>query len=200
MSPNIAAHHHNFAINMSHNGTRPPKSALANRCVMKAQLLIAGIVFSSFLVAGPSSFARTNMPICESQGHASYCKRLEHRHRKHRLVGHKSNRKRMQASHQVEGYYDGGSSSWSSSAAREYQTPPAAGYLPAPAGQTYLPPPPPPVPGPSFNFYGPTTNYFGPTFNYGADYRQPSEPIPDDRDRMNPWHGYNGRNGLQNGY
>jgi len=66
--------------------------------------------------------------------------------------------------------------------------------------------PPPPMPGaPVYNFYGPTQNFFGPTTNYFGGYSGPAAaypgdyPPPDDG-RMDPWRGYDHRDGLRNGY
>jgi len=64
--------------------------------------------------------------------------------------------------------------------------------------------PPPPMPaGPVYNFYGPTQNFFGPTTNYfglQAGYPGSYPPPPPDDGRMDPWHGYDRRDGLNNGY
>jgi hypothetical protein len=73
----------------------------------------------------------------------------------------------------------------------------------------YGPPPYPNIPypigapvmaGPIYNFYGPTNNFFGPIYNYGQVGNAPGEAGPDLNSRLNPWHGYDGNNGLENGY
>jgi len=76
-----------------------------------------------------------------------------------------------------------------------------------------------PGPGPTYNFYGPTTNYFGappddqgPPAGYGGppayygeapppyDWRQlPPQQYYEDS-RLDPWNGYDGYRGLENGY
>jgi hypothetical protein len=48
---------------------------------------------------------------------------------------------------------------------------------------------------PVFNFFGPTNNFFGPVSGF---------PLPPDAgggdNRLDPWHGYDPNNGLENGY
>jgi hypothetical protein len=70
-----------------------------------------------------------------------------------------------------------------------------------PQMMNYGPPPPMPM-APVYNFYGPTQNFFGPTTNYfgpQAAYPESYPPPPDDG-RMDPWRGYDHRDGLRNGY
>jgi hypothetical protein len=59
---------------------------------------------------------------------------------------------------------------------------------------------PPVVAGPIYNFYGPTNNYFGPIYNRGQVGNVRGEAGPDLSSRLDPWHGYDGNNGLENGY
>jgi hypothetical protein len=77
--------------------------------------------------------------------------------------------------------------------------PSAPSFNGSPSYQPAYPPPPAPSVGPTYNFYGPTTNFFGPPppAQYTYDDRMPP---PDDRDRLDPWHGYNPDNGIGNGY
>jgi hypothetical protein len=53
---------------------------------------------------------------------------------------------------------------------------------------------------PIYNFYGPTNNFFGPIYNYGQIGNVRSERGPASNDRINPWHGYDPNDGLENGY
>ena len=76
-------------------------------------------------------------------------------------------------------------------------------------------PPPPDVPAarrfvypvsapaaPVFNFFGPTNNYFGPVSGFpfppGGGFVPPE--AGDGDYRLDPWHGYDPNNGLENGY
>jgi hypothetical protein len=53
---------------------------------------------------------------------------------------------------------------------------------------------------PIYNFYGPTNNFFGPIYNYGQIGNVRVGATPDLSGRLNPWHGYDRNNGLENGY
>lgn len=53
---------------------------------------------------------------------------------------------------------------------------------------------------PVYNFYGPTNNFFGPIYNYGQVGNVQNQANPDLNRRLDPWHGYNRNNGLENGY
>lgn len=99
--------------------------------------------------------------------------------------------------------YDSGVSEQMRPTYQEEQAPAPRLLAPLP-----LPPPPPapiappygafqmPTTGNVFNFYAPTTNYFG--FAPQPPFVGPSRRSYDER--MDPWHGYNGDNGLRNGY
>jgi hypothetical protein len=165
---------------------------------VKAQLFVAGVIFVGGLVPSSISYAAPHMPICETRIHPSYCKRVGQRHERHSVKGTsfrvRSHGGRFHTSHQTESYYDDNRGMWGSDMAQSYE-PPAAIYTPPISRGAY-----PPAPGPTFNFYGPTTNNFGPTGDYGAGYGPPWGPAPDEGARMDPWHGYNSNNGLENGY
>ena len=59
---------------------------------------------------------------------------------------------------------------------------------------------PPVMAAPVYNFYGPTNNFFGPIYNYGQVGNVQNQANPDLNRRLDPWHGYNRNNGLENGY
>lgn len=71
----------------------------------------------------------------------------------------------------------------------DYEKAPALAFNAPPAGG-----------GPVYNFYGPTTNFFGPPPPPPPPPAYHGAPPPDDSQRMDPWHGYDGHDGLGNGY
>jgi hypothetical protein len=70
--------------------------------------------------------------------------------------------------------------------------------VPLPVRSPY---PPRPSSGSTFNFYGPTNNFFGPLpgSTYPVDGGGATDSMDSDY-RLDPWHGYDSRDGLRNGY
>jgi hypothetical protein len=108
------------------------------------------------------------------------------------------------ASRSVVAQRDDGLNDYQAPASRRWEYSGVAndGYVTAPKE---IPPPIPPLPtgssGAVFNFYGPTNNFFGPTSNFfGLAAQYPHSRQSVDSDRMDPWYGYDPRDGLENGY
>ena len=96
-------------------------------------------------------------------------------------------------------FYDDHRMSWGSDSNAKGYEPPITSYSQPSAPPEYSRAPIPS--GSTFNFYGPTTNYFGPVVTHGAAHMPESgSRMPDRDDRMDPWHGYDPNNGLENGY
>jgi hypothetical protein len=89
-----------------------------------------------------------------------------------------------------------------------YATPAPPAFAPAPplpngpAAGRFTYPPSSPAAAPVFNFFGPTNNFFGPVS--GVPFIPGSGFVPPDAgdgdNRLDPWHGYDPNNGLENGY
>jgi hypothetical protein len=149
-------------------------------------------------------------PICSVSWHPSICRLYRPHRTRVRYVSHRHmHRHRHQfVGAAAEGEYgrNGGYVEPSSSIGQDAS--PTQAYAPAypstpPAslGTVYPPtnpPAPPPALGPTYNFYGPTTNFFGPPLPI-VSYRHDG-PTMQNYDRLDPWHGYDPYNGLENGY
>ena len=128
---------------------------------------------------------------CNMSGHRSPCPVYQWRTHSHHATRSRRNHRRY--NHVISAATSGYDESWTPT----YPSGPR--FNEAPSYQPSYPPLPAAPVGPTFNFYGPTTNFFGPppAAQYMYDDRMPR---PNDRDRLDPWHGYNPNNGLGNGY
>jgi hypothetical protein len=173
-----------------------------SRWIVKTKFLLASM-FIAALTVSSTSYAGPHASICETKAHASCCK-CHYRHQvghrpPHKLLHGKRYKMGFHASHQMGKLYDDHRLSWGNDSNAKGYEPPIASYPQSSAPSGYWRAPPPG--GSTFNFYGPTTNYFGPVVTYGAPYMPESRSqLPDRDDRMDPWHGYNPNDGLENGY
>jgi hypothetical protein len=168
-------------------------------------LILVGTSISSYTAeaAHRADYNAMRSAACHSSRRAS-CHERSHSRVRHVTVRHSSARN-------IRTYYtyDIGPSAPMHPAIREAEAPPAPMPSPPPPAPPAFNPPiqarPVPAPygsfqsptgGNVFNFYAPSTNYFG-----FAPQPLPAGPFaPRFDERTDPWHGYDGNNGLRNGY
>jgi hypothetical protein len=164
-----------------------------------------GIILTSVLLLGfqAQAIAYSQVPGAESRnGHHKFKCNCDHKYTHARHLPRKRNHTRI-ASRSFIGQRDDGFNDYQGPAYKEqgYSSAADEGYMAAPTQMTALPSPAG-NPNSVFNFYGPTTNFFGPPRDFfGPAARYPSYPDPSmNGDRMDPWHGYDPYDGLENGY